>query len=108
MLLPHHDFTVLLTKNPKVLIEFSISTLGFTKVKTAILPVYTPHIYKQTDFHSQKSLRMEFVHILTCGLTIDQSHQAVHHCMAAPLENDVEMKWNKKEITVLMAMKYGI
>lgn len=51
---------------------------------------------------------MEFVHIPTCGLTIDQSHQDCTSFMAAPLENDVEMKWNKKEITVLMAMKYGI
>ena len=34
MLLPHHGFTVLLTENPKVLIENSVSTLVFTKVGT--------------------------------------------------------------------------
>ena len=34
MLLPHHGFTVLLTGNPKVLIEISVSTLVFTKVLT--------------------------------------------------------------------------
>ena len=34
MPLPHHVFTVLLTENPKVLIEFSVSTLVFTKVLT--------------------------------------------------------------------------
>ena len=34
MVLPHHGFTVLLTENPKVLIEISVSTLVFTKVRT--------------------------------------------------------------------------
>ena len=34
MLLPYHGFTVLLTENPKVLIENSILTLVFTKVRT--------------------------------------------------------------------------
>ena len=34
MLLLHHGFTVLLTENPKVLIENSVSTLVFTKVLT--------------------------------------------------------------------------
>ena len=34
MLLPHHGFTILLTGNPKVLIEISVSTLVFTKVLT--------------------------------------------------------------------------
>jgi hypothetical protein len=34
MLLPHHVFTVLLTENPKVPIEISVSTLVFTKVLT--------------------------------------------------------------------------
>ena len=34
MLLPHHGFTILLTENPKVLIEKSVSTLVFTKVLT--------------------------------------------------------------------------
>ena len=34
MLLPHHGFTILLTENPKVLTEISVSTLGFTKVLT--------------------------------------------------------------------------
>ena len=34
MLLPHHGFTVLLTENPKVPIENSVSTLVFTKVLT--------------------------------------------------------------------------
>ena len=37
MLLPHHVFTVLLTENPKVLIEISVSTLVFTKVLTVFL-----------------------------------------------------------------------
>ena len=36
---PHHGFTVLLTKNPKVLIENSVSTLVFTKVLTVFLSV---------------------------------------------------------------------
>ena len=84
--MPHLGFTVLLTKNPKVLIENSISTLGFTKVKTAILPsVYTLHIYKQTDFHSQKALRMQFAHIPTCGLTMDQSHQECTSLYGSPI-----------------------
>ena len=34
MLLLHHGFTILLTGNPKVLIEISVSTLVFTKVLT--------------------------------------------------------------------------
>ena len=34
MLLPHHGFTILLTENPKVLIEISVPTLVFTKVLT--------------------------------------------------------------------------
>ena len=38
MLLPHHVFTVLLTENPKVLIENSVSTLVFTKVLTVFSP----------------------------------------------------------------------
>ena len=38
MLLPHRGFTVLLTENPKVLIEFSVSTLVFTKVLTVSPP----------------------------------------------------------------------
>ena len=37
MLLPHHGFTILLTENPKVLIENSVSTLVFTKVLTVFL-----------------------------------------------------------------------
>ena len=37
MLLPHYGFTVLLTENPKVLIEISVSTLVFTKVLTVFL-----------------------------------------------------------------------
>ena len=39
MLLPHHGFTVLLTENPKVLIEISVSTLVFTKVLTVFCGV---------------------------------------------------------------------
>ena len=34
MLLLHHGFTILLTENPKVPIENSVSTLVFTKVLT--------------------------------------------------------------------------
>ena len=34
MLLLHHGFTILLTGNPKVLLEISLSTLVFTKVLT--------------------------------------------------------------------------
>ena len=37
MLLSHHGFTVLLTENPKVPIEISVSTLVFTKVLTVFL-----------------------------------------------------------------------
>ena len=36
MPLPHHGFTVLLTENPKVPIEISVSTLVFTKVLTVL------------------------------------------------------------------------
>ena len=43
MLLPHHGFTVLLTENPKVLIEISVSTLVFTKVLT-VFPSKIPVI----------------------------------------------------------------
>ena len=55
MLLPHHGFTILLTENPKVLIEFSVSTLVFTKVLTvfavkksvwrvSLLQLYRTHV----------------------------------------------------------------
>ena len=48
MLLPHHGFTVLLTENPKVPIENSVSTLVFTKVLTVFcekaIVVFSPFV----------------------------------------------------------------
>ena len=48
MLLPHHSFTVLLTENPKVPIENSVSTLVFTKVLTVFakkaIVVFSPFV----------------------------------------------------------------
>ena len=45
MLLPHHVFTILLTENPKVLIEISVSTLVFTKVLTVFLLNFRKYVF---------------------------------------------------------------
>ena len=44
MLLPHRGFTVLLTENPKVLIEFSVSTFVKTKVLTVFLLKFRQYV----------------------------------------------------------------
>ena len=45
MLLPHHVFTILLTENPKVLIEISVSTLVFTKVLIVFLLKFQQYVF---------------------------------------------------------------